>query len=408
MLESELLAADFERRMREIREEIATMEAAKAYLQTGQPVAHPVRRRKATGSTTASETATSPASTTHRRARRSRSLSEVAESVVIPDTIPEDLTASQPEASAPPVAQKKRRSPRKKTAEDTPTSIPEAQYKTGISKHHVDALIREHDGLSFEEICELTSGDPEKLSNVLKMLERDGLSRKLNGREGTRWYAISEEEQEANRIAELERILGDDTTASPDPEGSAEVDSTGESEPTATEETITADLPPVLPGLLDSTVPAEDAADLTSDDSQSSEPESATPTVEESHENTPAAPEGESPEEPEMVERADPHTEAESANQTSESEPVSSDLPLIDTSEQVLSDLTAAPETDSVAADVVITEPVTDTPADIITDSEDDENLFAPDGWTVDPSPDSQANLPEPDDSAEQQSISLD
>jgi hypothetical protein len=69
----------------------------------------------------------------------------------------------------------------------------------------LEALLIAGDGLTTADLTEQTGGDRRQVLTLLRELEAAGRVRRTGERRSTRWYAITDEDRIAARVAELER-----------------------------------------------------------------------------------------------------------------------------------------------------------------------------------------------------------
>jgi cell division septum initiation protein DivIVA len=69
----------------------------------------------------------------------------------------------------------------------------------------LERLLSENGGLTTSALAEQTNGDRDQILTLLRELERAGRIRRTGQRRATRWHAITDEDRIRERAAELER-----------------------------------------------------------------------------------------------------------------------------------------------------------------------------------------------------------
>jgi hypothetical protein len=161
-------------RLRELGEEINTLNAARSALETSEhePSIRPSRR------------------TTTRRARPAGELPRTRASAASRHETSPEVAQEPPARSREPTPKSARRTARR--ASPTP------------SGDRLEALLIESGGVTTAELAERASGNRDQVLTLLRDLERAGRVRRTGQRRGTRWHAITDDDRIRQRIAELE------------------------------------------------------------------------------------------------------------------------------------------------------------------------------------------------------------
>ena len=168
------IAESIDNRLRELNDEIKTLDAARVALDRRED--RPSRRR--------------PAGVTKRRSSAPRASSRTRAS-----------TQSKRDASAHVVSEPA--SPPIKPARKT--SHPGARRTSSvITADRLESLLSGNGGLSTSGLAEEAGGNRDHVLRLLRDLETAGRIRRTGQRRGTRWHAITDEDRIRERAAELE------------------------------------------------------------------------------------------------------------------------------------------------------------------------------------------------------------
>jgi len=161
-------------RLRELNDEIQTLNAARAALNEDE--IRPARRRptRAAASHKSASSTSAPANTSG-PSRHEASAEVSGESAL--------GSRRQP-----------RRAPRRR-ATRTPAAI---------SADRLESLLSDNGGLTTTALAEKTGGNRDQILNLLRELETAGRVRRTGQRRATRWHTITDEDRIRERAAELE------------------------------------------------------------------------------------------------------------------------------------------------------------------------------------------------------------
>jgi hypothetical protein len=167
------IAESIDNRLRELNDEIKTLDAARVALDGRD---RPSRRR--------------PAAVTKRRSSAPRASSPAKAS-----------TQSKREASAHVVSEPSSR-PTKRARK---TSRPRARRTSSvITADRLESLLSGKGALTTSALAEQAGGNRDHVLRLLRDLETAGRIRRTGQRRGTRWHAITDEDRIRERAAELE------------------------------------------------------------------------------------------------------------------------------------------------------------------------------------------------------------
>lgn len=102
--------------------------------------------------------------------------------------------APRPSASAP----TERRKPARRRARPKPSRSTEV-----VPAGRLEVLLSENGGLTTSVLAERTNGNRDQVLTLLRELEAAGKVRRSGQRRGTRWHAITDEDRIRERAAEL-------------------------------------------------------------------------------------------------------------------------------------------------------------------------------------------------------------
>jgi hypothetical protein len=159
-------------RLRELNDEIKTLEAAHSALEDGDP------RRSPRSSADLTRRRGSP-----RRARSGASEPASREA-------PADASQGRPARS---------RNTRRKVSPPRPSPTVKV-----VSAERIESLLSNNGGLSTSALAEQTGGNRVEVLRQLRELEAAGQIRRVGQRRGTRWQVITDEDRIRARAAELE------------------------------------------------------------------------------------------------------------------------------------------------------------------------------------------------------------
>ena len=174
MRTTEEIVQSLDERLRELNDEIKTLDAARVALDghENRPSTRP------------------PASVTNRRKAPVRASSQT-----------KPTARTRREISAEVSAEPARR-PRKRTR--TTSRAPAKGALQAVSADLVESLLAENGGLSTSALAEETGANRDDVLGLLRQLESAGRVRRTGERRGTRWHAITDEDRIRERAAQLE------------------------------------------------------------------------------------------------------------------------------------------------------------------------------------------------------------
>lgn len=169
------IVESIDKRLRELNEEIKTLDAARVALDRHE--AQPSRRPPA--SVTNRRNPAANASTRRKTSAKSR----------------RETSAEVSPASAPRSRKRSRAATSRTRAKGAVTAIP---------ADRLESLLSENGGLTTSALAEETGGNRDHVLRLLRELEAVGRVRRIGQRRATRWQTITDEDRIRERAAELE------------------------------------------------------------------------------------------------------------------------------------------------------------------------------------------------------------
>jgi hypothetical protein len=195
MLDSQQLIITIDKRLADVRKEIASLERALSAMSKPSKAAKPAsstRTARTNGAAPAKRTATSAKAKAKTPAKATAKAGTTSAKTTAESSKATAADAKRTAASTNGRARRTRRAPAKGRVDVVPAGKLVSLLGTG-------------NGMSTADLTAQTGGDRQQLLTLLRELEAAGQVRRSGERRSTRWHAITDEDRIAERVAQLER-----------------------------------------------------------------------------------------------------------------------------------------------------------------------------------------------------------